>query len=111
MGDLPAVTGSDTLTYYELVNRSKKCAMILKAVGVNKGDKVALWASNDTDWVVSFFGIVLSGGIAVLMNYGQNSEDTAKLLKMTDTNDDDRTGYILDWKYSDKFDVNSFLKA
>ena len=79
-GDRPAVTGANTLTYYELINHSRRCAMTLNMVGVKKGDRVALWAANGTDWIISFFGIVMSGGIAILMNYGQNSEDTVQEL-------------------------------
>ena len=83
-GDRPAVTGANTLTYYELINHSRRCAMTLNMVGVKKGDRVALWAANGTDWIISFFGIVMSGGIAILMNYGQNSEDTVRQLKMVE---------------------------
>ena len=33
-GDRPAVTGANTLTYYELINHSRRCAMTLNMVGV-----------------------------------------------------------------------------
>ena len=80
-GDRQAVSGAGSLTFNELLNSSQRCAMILNSIGVKKGDKVALWAANSIEWVVSFFGIAMSGGVAVLMNYGLSSEEIAKHIK------------------------------
>ena len=80
-GDREAITCGTYLTYYELLNASRRCALILNTVGVKKGDKVVLWSANGVDFVVSFFGIVMSGGVAVLMNYGYSASDITKLTK------------------------------
>ena len=71
-------SGSSSLSYYELLNSSQQCAMILNSLGVKKGDRVALWAANGADWTVAFFGIVMSGGVAVLVNYGLSADNVSK---------------------------------
>ena len=85
-GGQQAISCEGSLTFYDLLNYSQHCAMVLNSVGVQKGDRVALWAANDKEWVVSFFGIVMSGGVAVLINYGQSSEDTVKDMNMAGAN-------------------------
>ena len=81
-GGRTAVSCAGSLTFYDLQSSSQRCATVLSSVGVKKGDKVALWAANGMDWVVSFFGIIMSGGVAVLMNYGLSSEEIAKQIAM-----------------------------
>jgi len=81
-GGRPAITCGTTMNFDELLDSSRRCAMILNAIGVKKGDKVALWTANGLDWVVGLFGIVMSGGVAVLMNYGLGIEDSVKQMKM-----------------------------
>ena len=85
-GEKPAITCGPTVVYDELLDVSRRCAMILNKVGVQKGDRVELWASNGIDWVVTFFGIVMSGGVAVLMNYGLGSEEITRQTKTVQAN-------------------------
>jgi len=77
----PAITCGTTMIYEDLFDASKRCAMILNQVGVQRGDRVELWAANGTDWIVSFFGIVMAGGVAVLMNYGIGAEEITRQTK------------------------------
>ena len=82
-GDKPALTCGATITYRQLLDASRRCAFNLIHMGVQKGDRVVLWAINGIDWVVEFFGIAMAGGVATLMNYGLNAEDVSALTKMT----------------------------
>ena len=84
-GDKPAVRSNGTMNFRELLYSARQCANMLHKAGVQKGDKVVLWSYNSTEWVISFFGIIMAGGIAVLMNYGLNAAEVTALVKMTDT--------------------------
>lgn len=56
-------------TYTEVRERSYAVAAGLHAIGVRKGDRVALIAENSADWVSSYYGVVLLGAIAVPIYY------------------------------------------
>ena len=49
-----AISDGDTqLTYAELLDRSRTFAAALVAAGIEPGDRVAIWAHNCVEWVVS----------------------------------------------------------
>ena len=81
-GNKPALTCGVTLTFKELWDASRHCAILLNQAGVQKGDRVILWGINGVDWVTGFFGITMAGGIATLMNYGLKAEDVTFLTEM-----------------------------
>ena len=78
-GDQPAVTCGGTLNYLQLRDISQRNALALANLGVQKGDKVVLWASNCLEWLPAFFGVAMAGGVAVLLNYGLNASDVTSL--------------------------------
>ncbi len=81
--DRIAVTcGEKAITYKQLKQSADKCALHFIDCGLNKGDRVVLWAVNTIEYVTTFYGILEAGGIAVLMNYGLSAEDTGALTKM-----------------------------
>ncbi len=53
------------ITYSEVHKRTQTVAKILKHLGVNKGDKVAIWSGSDPNWCVAYFAVVNYGAIAV----------------------------------------------
>ena len=53
--------GLTRTTFQDLRFRAGSTAARLAALGVHKGDRVALSARNDPDWAVAFFGILLAG--------------------------------------------------
>ncbi len=82
-GEQPAVIcEEDSLSYAELIRASRSCAAALRARGLEKGDFVILSARNGADWLVSFFGILLAGGVAALANYRLNPADTAAITRL-----------------------------
>ena len=82
-GDKTAITcGDKSVTYKQLKQSVDKCALHFIDCGMNKGDRVVLWAVNTIEYVTTFYGILEAGGIAVLMNYGLSAEDTGALTKM-----------------------------
>ncbi len=56
------------LTYAELNTLSSQLAAGLAALGVKKGDRVAMVFPNIPQFVLSFFGILKAGGVVVAMN-------------------------------------------
>jgi len=56
------------LTYSEVDEFSSRFASALATLGVKKGDRVAVFMPNISQLVISFFGILKAGGIAVMCN-------------------------------------------
>ena len=56
------------MTYHELGKAVDKFAGGLKSLGVKKGDRVALYMESCPQFVISYFGILQAGGIAVSLN-------------------------------------------
>ena len=54
-----------SFSYKELSDLINRLATALNQLGVQKGDKVMIYVSNSPQWVISFFGILKAGAIAV----------------------------------------------
>ncbi|GAA4670927.1 class I adenylate-forming enzyme family protein [Gordonia humi] len=68
-GDAPFVHfGGDTITYGEMDERSGRAAHVLRGLGVARGDRVAIAASNSPDWLVVYFATARLGAILVTLN-------------------------------------------
>ncbi len=57
-----------SLTYAELDNLSDRMAAALAALGVKKGDRVAIFMPNIPQFIISFYGIVKAGAVVVASN-------------------------------------------
>ena len=53
------------LTYAELASEINKTAAILFGMGLEKGDKVALFSHNMPQWVIAYFAVVSKGFVIV----------------------------------------------
>ena len=56
------------LSYASLWDRAARVAGGLRALGVQRGDRVAIRLGNGVDWVLAFFGAVLADAIVVPVN-------------------------------------------
>jgi len=56
------------MTYRELSAAAEKLASGLQALGVGKGDRVAIMLPNCPQAVIAYFGTLLAGGIVVMTN-------------------------------------------
>jgi long-chain acyl-CoA synthetase len=61
-------TGGPRLSYASLWDRAARVAGGLRALGVERGDRVAIRLGNGVDWVLAFFGAVLADAIVVPVN-------------------------------------------
>ncbi|MEM0929178.1 MAG: class I adenylate-forming enzyme family protein [Pseudomonadota bacterium] len=67
--DLPFLIYKDErYTFAEVWKRSNAVAAALQKKGIQKGDRVVIAMRNYPEWIFSFIGIALSGGIAVPLN-------------------------------------------
>jgi len=67
------------LSYTELDEASNKVANALIGIGVGKGDRVAMLLPNSSEFVILYFGIVKTGGIAVPLNVRYKIDELASL--------------------------------
>ena len=62
------VDGSTRLTYAELHRRVRRAAAALMALGVEKGDRVCVWAPNSWRWEVFALAVTYAGGTLTPVN-------------------------------------------
>ena len=79
------VMGGIRLTYAQLVEKIDNVASVLLGMGLQKGDKVALWASASPAWLYTYYGIIRSGGIALILNANLTLKDAKPLVEFADT--------------------------
>ena len=79
----PALVDSATglvLTYGQLLEQVRRVAAGLAALGIRKGDVVALWSPNSPDFAVAFHAIVRLGAIVTPANPANTSHELARQL-------------------------------
>jgi acyl-CoA synthetase (AMP-forming)/AMP-acid ligase II len=62
------VEGATTISYSELSSQSETVARGLLALGVQAGDRVAVWAPNQAEWILAACGAHMAGAILVPLN-------------------------------------------
>ncbi|MGV9883753.1 fatty acid--CoA ligase family protein [Streptomyces sp. NPDC003006] len=80
-GDREAVVeGRTRVSYEELGRRVERAAAACVASGVGPGDRVAVWAPNTLDWIVSALGAVSAGAVLVPLNTRFKGAEAAYVL-------------------------------
>ncbi|MFF4700761.1 FadD3 family acyl-CoA ligase [Streptomyces chattanoogensis] len=77
------VEGRTRISYAELGERVTRAAAACIASGVAPGDRVAVWAPNTLDWIVSALGAVTAGAVLVPVNTRFKGAETAYVLRRT----------------------------
>jgi acyl-CoA synthetase (AMP-forming)/AMP-acid ligase II len=72
------------LNYRELEGRCNQLAHALIALGVGRGDRVAVCLDNSVEAVVSVFAILKAGAVFVMINPTTKAEKLAFLLDNSD---------------------------
>ena len=68
-GDLEFVVGGDDrFSFREMYFYACRVAHLLKARGINKGDRVAVAMRNRPEWIMAYMGALIAGAIVVPMN-------------------------------------------
>ncbi|MFI8828345.1 FadD3 family acyl-CoA ligase [Streptomyces sp. NPDC053431] len=74
------VEGRTRVSYAELGARVERAAAACLATGVRAGDRVAIWAPNTLDWIVSALGAVTAGAVLVPLNTRFKGAEAADVL-------------------------------
>lgn len=80
-GDAEAVVdGPLRLTFQQVVERIRCAAGAFAELGVEKGDRVAVWAPNSAEWIIAAFGLLTAGGVLVPVNTRFKTEEAADII-------------------------------
>lgn len=72
--------GSVSLDFSELAESALAVAAALHAVGVSKGDRVAIWAPNSHHWIRTVLGIYCAGAVLIPLNTRYRAAEAHELL-------------------------------
>src|SRR5213075_2598035 len=72
------------LTFGALEQEARTIARGLMAVGVDRGERVVVWATNVPEWVVLQFAIAKVGAILVTANTSLRARDVDYLLRQSE---------------------------
>ncbi len=83
-GDHPAVVdGAVTLSFSELHEAVRTAAKSYIALGMEPGDRVAVWAPNGWEWEVAALGVSYAGGTLVPLNTRYKGHEVVDVLART----------------------------
>lgn len=86
--DNPAVIYADRnfrLTYKEFAQMVDETARGLMALGIQKGEKVGIWATNVPDWVIFQFATAKIGAVLLTVNTNYKTAELEYLLSQSQT--------------------------
>ncbi|MEU7605168.1 FadD3 family acyl-CoA ligase [Streptomyces sp. NPDC041003] len=75
------VDGRVRISYAQLGERVERAAAACIAAGVEPGDRVAVWAPNTLEWIVSALGAVSAGAVLVPLNTRFKGAEAAYVLR------------------------------
>lgn len=80
-GDSEAVVdGPLRLSFNEVADRVRCAAGAFANLGVEKGDRVAIWAPNSAHWMIAAFGVLTAGGIVVPVSTRYKQAEAADII-------------------------------
>ena len=75
------IDGPVHICYAELLVRSTQAARALISLGVQTGDRVAIWAPNGYEWIVAACALQAAGAILVPLNTRMKGAEAADILE------------------------------
>lgn len=77
-----AIEGEDgvLVTFADLMKKCERAAAAFLAHGIKKGDRVCIWAPNDTPWIVAAVGAQIAGGVLVPVNTRFKGPESAYII-------------------------------
>src|SRR6476659_1513733 len=80
-GDAEAVVdGPLRLTFTQVVDRIRCAAGAFDQLGIEKDDRVAIWAPNSAEWLIAAFGLLTAGAVLVPVNTRFKPEEAADII-------------------------------
>jgi acyl-CoA synthetase (AMP-forming)/AMP-acid ligase II len=74
------VDGTRRIGYVQLRDMVTDAARALLASGIERGDRVAVWAPNSLEWIVAALGVTTAGGVLVPVNTRFRGAEAAYVL-------------------------------
>src|ERR1700730_15186794 len=65
---IAVVDGTRRVSYGALAQEMFRAAAAFRAAGLQKGERVAIWAPNGLEWIVAALGVQIAGGCIVPLN-------------------------------------------
>jgi acyl-CoA synthetase (AMP-forming)/AMP-acid ligase II len=80
-GDAEAIVdGPLRFTFRDVVDRIRCAAGAFAELGVEKGDRIAIWAPNSAEWIIAAFGLLTAGGVLVPVNTRFKTEEAGDVI-------------------------------
>jgi long-chain acyl-CoA synthetase len=73
-----------TLTYQLLQERVHSFAGYLQQQKVNKGDRLMIWSASRSNWLIAYFGALLSGMVIVPLDVNTKQDLLERIAEMTE---------------------------
>lgn len=80
-GHIAVDEGELRLTYAELENRSRQLGRALLALGLEPGERVAVWAPNGHRWLLAALGGLMAGAVLVPLSTRLKAAEAADILR------------------------------
>jgi fatty-acyl-CoA synthase len=77
--------GGKRWTWKQMDELTDRVARGFMAMGIRKDDKVAIWASNVPEWIITFFAAAKMGAVLVTVNTNYKQFELEYLLRQSDT--------------------------
>src|SRR5882672_11351790 len=74
------VTPDRRLTFAELRDEVRRAAAAMIDLGVNAGDRIAIWSPNTWHWVVACLATTYAGGVLVPLNTRYTASEATDIL-------------------------------
>ena len=82
--DAALTGGAHTLSYGELHERQRRFASALQALGLKRGERVAIWLDKRAETVIASFAVPAAGGVFVPLNPVLKAEQVGYVLQDCD---------------------------
>jgi HIP---CoA ligase len=80
-GDAEAIVdGPLRFTFSEAVDRIRCAAGAFADLGIDKGERVAIWAPNSAEWIIAAFGLLTAGGVLVPVNTRFKTDEAGDII-------------------------------
>jgi len=77
--------GKERYTYAQFAEKTSEIARGFMSMGIKKGDKVAIWATNVPEWQLTMYGAAKMGGILVTVNTAYKLFELEYLVRQSDS--------------------------
>lgn len=79
--DKPAIVeGLNRLSYRQLNDLRWQAAKAFYAAGISKGDRIAVWAPNVSEWIIATLGLQTIGAVLVPLNTRMKGSEAADII-------------------------------